>query len=369
MVDPYLFNYITYSQIEKIEMLHPIVHKTYLADRTNINMVYTLTDCPDIFDDFPCFFYLSDGDRIVSSFGAIPDTLYSDGRTYRWAWAGSLFTDPVYRGRGIATYLVENMVTVLHQKDIAWGGVFSTPTAIKIYKKLGFTIPGYANRYVILKRLKPLLNSHINNGLLVKACDRLYRGLVYLILPLINKPNKPPINLGMVERFKDDIHANLPKPYYHTKYHFNDSYSKLKWKLSHNKDMDLYLIKSTQKEEYLCYFVIKNRRITSPIAERYSNFKLLTLMDYGVYNDDDNTYTILLNEAFNVFWKSDADVFEIISSSRGLNRAVRYKGMIRLGKGMSFKFCVPMNWNFDDTSKALDNWPLTHFCGDGFSFE
>lgn len=52
------------------------------------------------------------------------------------------FTDPAYRGKGLATLLVKNMVRVLHERNIAWAGVFSNSVAIRIYEKLGFAFPG-----------------------------------------------------------------------------------------------------------------------------------------------------------------------------------------------------------------------------------
>lgn len=190
MFDSNIFNYITFNQIDQVREYHPLVYNLYLADAKKTTLFQRLKDCPDISEDFPCFFYISARDKVIATFGAMPDKLYANGKIHRWAWAGGLLTDPHYRGRGIATQLVENMVNVLHQKGIAWGGVFSTPIAIGIYRKLGFTIPGYANRYVIFKTLKPFLNSKIKNRLLSESCDKLYRALVYLMLPLINKPNK-----------------------------------------------------------------------------------------------------------------------------------------------------------------------------------
>jgi len=135
------FKYVTFDQIDKLEKLHPLVHKSIPGSKFQ-----RLMNCPDISEDFPCFFYIADNERIYSHLSAIPDKLTVNGKVYRWAWTGDLVTDPVYRGRGLAKRVVKETIHVLHQKGFIAGGGFATEVTIHIYKKLGFALPGYVSR-------------------------------------------------------------------------------------------------------------------------------------------------------------------------------------------------------------------------------
>ena len=52
-------------------------------------------------------------------------------------------------------------------------------------------------------------------------------------------------------------------------------------------------------------------------------------MDYGVYNDNINTYEALMSAVFNLFWDGDAEALEVISSSKILNKILKRNGMIK----------------------------------------
>ena len=107
---------------------------------------------------------------------------------------------------------------------------------------------------------------------------------------------------------------------------------------------------------------------TEPVAVKYKDFTIMTLMDYGLFIDDETTYLSIIEKLFDLFWQSSAEVLEVISNSEALCAVSRRKGMLRVGKGMSFKYSLPENWDIGDECNRLENWHLTHFCGDGFSF-
>jgi hypothetical protein len=106
----------------------------------------------------------------------------------------------------------------------------------------------------------------------------------------------------------------------------------------------------------------------APLAGKYKNFKLMTLMDFGLFKNDKRIYSVLLKEVVELFWKSDADVLEVISNSEPLIKLMKKQWMIKIGKGMSFTFSVPERWKFDQMNNELSSWHLTSFCGDAFSF-
>ena len=367
------FHYITFDQLDKIQELHPLIYKFYLDKNQKFTKFGNLRNCPDISDDFPFFFYWTDKDKIISSVDVLPDKVYMSGRTFRWAWAAALFTDPDYRGKGVATLLIKNMVRVLHDRNVAWGGVFSTPIAIKIYQKLGFTFPGYASRYVLLKTVRPLLNYYLKSKIFVSILNIPYRMALRMVLMLMKRPLRPDKFNISVERIdfnhNDLSDKDLPPLFYHTPYHFNDSIDKIKWKIGEKRDIALYFIRRGSTKEYLCYFVLKNREIREPIAGKFANFRLMTLLDYGFYDDDINTYEALMSAVFSLFWHSEAEVLEVISSSKILTPVLKRNGMVKAGKGVSFKFSIPEHWKMDQTCTELSNWPLTRFVGNTFSFE
>mgnify|MGYP001208920063 CR=1 FL=1 len=369
--DSIRFNYITFDQIGKIKELHPLVYENYLDENQKFTKFDYLESCPDIRNNFPCFFYLTDQDKIISTLSALPDEIHASGEIFSWAWAGALFTDPYYRGKGLATLLIKNMVKVLHKRNIGWGGVFSTLEAIHIYRKLNFVIPGYANRYLLLKTAAPLGNI-VKNKMFISVLDIPYRITLRIILKLINRPlppNKFNIAVRKVDIANEDL-SGIPRPYYHTPYHFNDNFDKIKWKILTTSDTVLYFIISKSTNKYLCYFVLKdrNRKTKDPFSDRFFNVKLMTLMDYGVYNNDINTYEALVSAVFSLFWDGDAEALEVISSSKILNKILKRNGMVKVFKGMSFKFCAPQSWKVNQSAAVVSNWPLTHFNGDGFMF-
>jgi GNAT superfamily N-acetyltransferase len=326
--------------------------------------------CPDIYDDFPCFFYLSEGGRVIANISALPDYLFVSGLKHRWAWAGGLLTDAEYRGKGLATLLVKNMVAVLKRKNIGWGGVFSNLAALHIFGKLGLTIPGYANRYVFLKAAKSFLRYYIKNKFFLRFIDFFYQKTVRIMVGAINKFSSPAGMNG--NRVKIDVEGNRNKGfsnvYYFTKYHFNHSFSKIKWRMSGKNEMALYVVSNEQSNGDIGYFIVKSRTVKEPFVGKYKDFGLMTLMDYGCFDPNLANYCNILKEAFQEFLQSDAEVLEIISSFRFMNFLLKRRGFIKLGKGMPFTFVIPPGWNLEEDCKDIWNWPLTHFCGDAFSF-
>lgn len=158
-----------------------------------------------------------------------------------------------------------------------------------------------------------------------------------------------------------------------TRFRFNDSIVKLNWKIGGcgQKGENIckpYIIKVSATNEIVGYCVVRNKLQIEPIASKYKNFMMMTLMDYGLFVDDERLYLSIIDKLFDLFWESSAEVFEVVSNSETLCAALRRKGMLRVGKGMSFKFSLPESWSISDGYEQLENWHLTHFCGDSFTF-
>ena len=156
---------------------------------------------------------------------------------------------------------------------------------------------------------------------------------------------------------------------YSSTYRFIDSGAKLVWKLSHMDDEVLYIIAEKDNNyDPVAYFIMKNGLITTPLGG-YSGFRMMSIMDYGFFDDRPVNRRLLVQYVFDLFSGSDAEVLDIVSSDDELNRILKKRGMLRIGKGMSFSFFVPDSWDLGEGFDQLQNWVLTHFSGDGWSID
>lgn len=362
------YKYLTFNDLKDIKSSNTQLYYEASSE--------TLLSCPDIYDSFPCYFYLVDkANSTVCSVKAFPDTFFDGKRRYKWAWLGALVTREEYRGKGVASLLTKECEKTLHEHDIAWGGVFSNDIALRIYRKLGFTIPGYAGRYILLKSIKPLIKSYLN----IKGIDTIINLPYMIIIKAFKKAYIDKFfNTGKrveIQECKDlkEI-EELIKREKTNKFTFNRSMVKILWKIdscNRNKNnlCKLYLCKEIESKKIVAYFIVRYKKQTEAIGVRYKDFSIYTLMDFGIFIENSNIYKIISGEVFKLFWETKADVFEVISNSAQLIRTLRKLGLIRVGKGMSFKFSMPKNWQIDEyNASRLSNWGLNYFCGDGFSF-
>ncbi|HYA39785.1 MAG TPA: GNAT family N-acetyltransferase [Syntrophobacteraceae bacterium] len=366
----YIFSFVEFRQISELDRSHPIIAAQFPS--INFSLVQS---CPDIEDDFPVLAYLAtQSGNIASYLMFIPDQLYYKSNTYRLAWAGSLFTSPDYRSKGLATVLIHNITAILHARGIAWAGVFSTEIALRIYRKLGFVVPGYARRYLALKSARPFLMAHwpkIPVETFAKhVSDPILKSFYqYTVMKRrYRTTNVKCIAASMLDlRIQKEL---FPKYINHTRFHFRNDFEKVRWKvdrisLREGNECELYILFDTISSKPLGYFVTRLRHQSAPLASRYKNFWLMTLMDYGTINDQ--LYGQILHESMSLFLKSRAEIFEIISNSKEVAKVARSFGLVAVGKGMSFKFSLPAHWRITEEYAELDSWPLTHFCGDGFT--
>ena len=366
------FYCVTFKELEAFEKKQPIVYKE-LSKFWKI-----LRTCPDINSDFPCFFYITNGnDQIVSSGRAYPDTLWAKGKKYSWAWTGDLYTDNTNRGKGLASMIFQGEQKSLHERGIAWGGVSANAINLHICKKLRFSFPGYGRRYVMLKTARPLLEAKINIKVAIRILDLLSRPVIRLIFQYcFGMVKGSVVNLKTVKvelSEENDVHNLLPAISYQTRYHFDDNPERLFWKIKGSNaksenNTSLYILMDGDTGEALCYFVIRLKHQIEPLAEKYNNFKRMTLMDYGLFKDDERIYSGLIKEIMSFFWKSDAEVLDIISSSPIFGSILKHRGMIKVGKGESFAFSLPEDWALDSDGANMKEWHFTNFTGDCFTF-
>lgn len=366
--DNFRFRVVRFGELSSVSQGHPAVSRA-IADRLH----GSLKNNPFIYESFPCFAYIEDikSKKIVSSIGAYPDKGDIRGLEIDMAWTGAIATDPEYQGRGLASKLVEQINKVLHQSGIFRGSVFSTPVSLHIHRK-GGAWATYCERRFWFRNFEVALRHVIKTRILRNILCFFPNAIMKFILVLYV------FFLKIVFRFnleKIDFKKCGPDQFSHQHYraciaHFCDNYRMLEWKMGHSSNDAVYFIKDPVSRENLAYLIIRSRMITKPFAGKFKDFKMMTLMSFGFFSNDKIGYREIVRASMSVFIKGDADVLDVVSSSPEFNRAARRYGMLRIGKGMSFSFTPPRD--LKDGIKGydeLDHWHLTHYHGDGFSFE
>lgn len=368
--EDYTFRYIEFKDLDNLQNIHPRMHKELKSSSWDV-----VKQCPEIADYFPCCFYMKNpGGEVACWVMSLPDVLWANGQEYPWAWMSGLLTKPVYRGRGLATILTEETKKVLHEMGIAWGGVFSTDVALHIYEKLKFSLPGFASRYLLLKSIRPFLDPHLKFERLIRFLDMFYRPTARLIFRLLDRRRRlNDLDIALIDVEKiDRAEIFWPKVSCGHKFYFNDSPARLAWKIrgirrKPGTDWRVYLIKRIGERNPVCYFIAREKCEEKPMAQKYKNFQLMTVMDFGFFEKCDQVYSLLLDAILNVFWTSDAEVLEVITNSESFESILKHRGLLKVGRGMSFTFAAPKEWNIDGRWSNIRTWHLTHFCGDGFS--
>ncbi len=370
-MEDFKFGFVTFGEIDKAAETHPAVYRSFVTEDGDFTEFEPFRGNPDIYEEFPFFFYIAHEDRVVCNRFAIPDVLITDRGKHPWSWGGGFFTVPEYRGKGLGTKLIDNMVRVLHGKGIGSGMVFSTPVSVHIYRKLGYSFMGYADRFVFLRSCAPLLRKYIDCSGVIKFADTLFRpfprALVSILSSLGPGRNK---DLSRHRIDKAEVESTMEGLNIHhgSRFRFNDSGAKLAFKLSRAGNSQFFIMEDKKENRPAAYFILKNRVLTQPLGG-YSGFRMMSLMDYGFFSQNPLSPKLLVREVFDSFMKSDAEVLDIVSSHPGLSSAAGRMGMINIGKGMSFTFTFPDSWNLNTENSGLEDWQLSHFSGDGYSFE
>ncbi len=156
--DAYQMHVVCCGDLDQLERRHRCVG--HLISRAS---VATYSGFPGACAEFPLFFYLESGGQVCSYFRTIPDEITVDDDRRPWAWTGDNFTLPEFRNRGLSTQLHREATQYLHRLGIGRGSVFSTAVTLHTFRKLGFTIVGYAKRFLLMRSLAPLLKAHVAN--------------------------------------------------------------------------------------------------------------------------------------------------------------------------------------------------------------
>ena len=365
------YQHVLYGQLATLEATHPILHGLGPSDEHYPRSMTSLRTCPDIYDTFPCFFYLCRGGRIAASIAALPDTGVIEGQAFRWAWMGALYTSKDTRGRGLGYKLIVNVVRTMDEHGITMGGSFANAISIRIGAALGFAQVGKAPRLLLLKSARPFLSPHLKNGALINLVDLPYRAVVSGLHSLSRAGNfrdsrTEILKLDDLKEAAERHRAAVPRRDYAC--HFNESWDKFLWKLSQCRGAEVYQIAERASGRVLARFVTKTRPVSAAFAEKYTGFRLMTLMDYMVYGETDAGYDALADAIARRFWESDADVLESVAASPAMNARLKRRFMVQGGKGVDLIHRAPAGVTLPAAANTVTNWHFTHFSADAFSF-
>jgi len=352
------------GQQDRLAELHPEL----VADRPDLLTPALLNNPEPVESDFPYLFYALDGAKVVGHFMSFPDTLYADGAPRKWAWNLGLFTDPEYRGRGIARKIVELQLAEFGRRDMIWGGVFSSHAAIRLYERMGFGFPGFAQRLCLMRNARPFLRAHVSNALAVAA-----GGLAANTLLAAHRLLKRGVRsfggyrVQPIDREEFSALVNASAVHPEAFYWGTDA----RWFTARSAENDVFCKVMRAGETNPCAFMIVRDRLVKDrsLSGRYSNFKMLSVEEFGQFEEAPDIAQALISGLLALFRDSDADIAEFVTSSPAIQASARRAGFVPFGAGMSFKFMAPPGHPLSDRALASANWHMTHYCGDGFGFE
>ena len=138
--------------------------------------------------DFPYLFYAMAEGRVVAHFMSFLDILKSGDKEYPWAWNYGLYTDPSFRGRGIAQNLVQHQLNEFARRNLIWGGVFSSDAALRLYRRMSFHMMDRVPRLCLFRNVRPLLHRNTHSkvatmvgGLAFDAIFAMARGILFAV--------------------------------------------------------------------------------------------------------------------------------------------------------------------------------------------
>jgi len=343
-------------------------HPALVADRPDL-LEPALGENPEQGgDDFPYLFYSLEGGRVAGHLMAFPDTLFVAGKPLPWAWNLGLFTESEYRRRGIARQLVKLQIQEFGRRGIIRGSTFSAPTTLHIFSKLGFSMPGYATRLCLIRNVRPFLRAHVTNRIALAAGSAAANTLLasHRRLRHLSEQNAQVIvTVVEGERFATLVDNSLIR----TERYFwgRDS----RWFLARCSPIDsFHEIRRPGDTEPCAVMIVRDRLVRErQLSDKYSNFRMLSVMEFCALDGGDDVPELIVAATLEIFSRSNADIAEIVTSETAIQRSAYRQGFRALGTGMSFSFIAPAGNIMHDTQTRLEEWHLSHFCGDGYGFE
>jgi GNAT superfamily N-acetyltransferase len=325
--------------------------------------------------DFPCLFYLFDGESgVCSYFRVIPDEIFIEGQGYPWAWTCDNFTVPELRGRGLSTYLQTLATQVLHDAGIGRGSVSSTDVTLHIFGKLGFRVAGYAKRHLLVRSPDPILRGHLHKAWVRRFISKFANPCADAMGFFVRSWNRSRLGSTLCEQVSvpsnEEFQVLIGQTVGQREIRFRSDITFLGKKIDLTPRIashSAYLIRDANGQA-TASMIIRDQYQAEPLAERYSDFRRMTLMHHATLRNDPTTASALVGHLVDLFYQSGADVLDLVSNDPVLNRVASRSGLFAVGKGMSFAYSVPQAWHWPPVTEDFRKWPITCMCGDAYLF-
>lgn len=322
--------------------------------------------------DFPYLFYAIENGQIATYIRSFPDTLFHEGRTHKWAWNSGLFTEPSFRGRGLAGAIIEQQLEEFSRRNLVWGGVFSSPAALRLYERLNFYPVDYSPRLCLIRNIKPFLHHHIPNSIISSGGNLAYKLGFSVMRKLVFRPPHASEKSYIEQVTPEEFSTLISKysVYFPEKFHWESDAS---WFNERQKRRDIdkiYTIRQPSDSEPSSFIFIRSRTMKdNPIKNRYHGVKMMSVMEFGQFRSKPNFPELLIEAVLKLFSKSDADMMEFVTSSPSIIKTARKSGFFPMGAGMSFRFKAPKGHPLENMPVKPSDYHLSHYSGDAFGFE
>ena len=120
--------------------------------------------------------------------------------------------------------------------------------------------------------------------------------------------------------------------------------------------------------EPLGYAVLRERFQREPMAGRYKDFRLMSLMDFGFYSEHPDRFPLLVSYVVEAFRASSCEVLELVTSIPPLQAELQRRGILAIGSGVPLTFSLPAAKCPISLPMSVDQWHATLYDADGFSF-
>ena len=343
---------VRYGERNELQRLHPVL----VEERPDL-LAPAFPKNPVTTDgEFPYLFYFIEGDQIVGSRKAIPDTVKRGGELYPFAWLFDAYVNPNFHGQGIGTKLVQAQVEEFGRRNQLSGATYSTETMLRIYEKLGFEI-GICPRLAAVRNTRPFLQERVGaTASVISPFANLALGAKAWL-----KGSLSSSDYSLTHVAQDEVSSAIANVQNSLKvYHWDTSDG---WIASRLKEDDKIYLLQVAGSQTSAMFVTRLREQES--ADGEASLKRLTLMHYRCPPQALDQCARALNKLSR---RENADVADIVTSDPEMITAFEKHGFSQRSDGMTFVYKLPPGMVLPEAAN-LSDWHLTHFCSDGFLFD
>jgi hypothetical protein len=331
---------------------------------------------PHARDDDPAAFILRSREgEATARVRVIPGEIAVGSTRKRVFWDMDLLSKPGYRSSGAGFMLVRGAMKRIWAEDAFFASMASTDEALALYDKLKVSNLGDVPRYLWPLRTGPILDVHLP-PVLPKLVAPLADGLLglasgalqgYLWQEAAERYRAVPC-VAFDAEIDEAARRSCPSAWGW----FPFDHHTLNWRLHSitvtypRKEVDAIYFRDLQDDVMQGYAIFRSVRVDQTPGHPYRDYRVTTLIDHWSAESSPQLQAALLRATVDVARRRDADIIEIITTDRALQRQLERALFKRLG-GYSFSVMAPKGFG-EPIPSHLSDWRLTMAAGDGFLF-